>query len=335
MLFFAIAAKIINIMERMENKIETHEEMISAVALKYFGEKPSSVERLTTGICNEVYNTKFSGKEIIARLSPVDHFLKGSHYHIPILKKLGISVPDILAEDYSKKDIPYAYQFLSKLDGVDIGVVIEELPDEQLKAIAKEISNIIDKVRTIPSNGKFGDIYGDYSELTDSWVEKIRNTVRVAAQRNEKSNVLDEKLLQFLNELIENNSIYLNQVESVSYLDDICSKNVMVDRGKFSGLVDLDCLAQGDPLEAIGRMKASWAGTHYGEVYTNAIMDNQNLDVQQRKVVLFYAILNRIAWACENGVQFNQNTSSVIDDKKAFQHNKAIEELLKEYKKMQ
>lgn len=322
-------------MEKMENKIETHEEMINVVARKHFGEKPKSVVRITTGICNEVYNTKLSNREIIARLSPVDRFLKGSHYHIPILKKLGISVPDILAEDYSKKDIPYAYQFLSKLDGVDIGMIIEKLSDEQLKAIAKEISKIIDKVRTIPSNGKFGDIYGDYFELSDSWVEKIRNTVRVAIQRNEKSKVLDEKLLQFLNELIENNLTYLNQVESVSYLDDICSKNVMIDNGKFSGLVDLDCLAQGDPLEAIGRMKASWAGTHYGEVYTNAVMDNQSLDTQQRKIVLFYALLNRIAWSCENGVNFNQNTSSIVDKEKVLGHSRAIDELLKEYKELQ
>jgi hypothetical protein len=49
----------------------------------------------------------------------------------------------------------------------------------------------------------------------------------------------------------------------------------MVPEGRFSGLVDLDALAQGDYLDAIGRIKASWYGTRYGNVYTEALMDEQ------------------------------------------------------------
>ena len=67
----------------------------------------------------------------------------------------------------------------------------------------------------------------------------------------------------------------------------------MIHEGRFAGLVDLDSLAQGDPLEAIGRIKASWYGTHHGRVYADAVMDAQNLSHEQRNLVTLYALLNR------------------------------------------
>ncbi|MDP1813333.1 MAG: phosphotransferase [Leadbetterella sp.] len=321
--------------KNIENKIETHEEMISAVALKHFGEKPKFVTRITTGICNEVYNTTLADKEIIVRLSPVDYFLKGSHYHIPILKELGLEVPEILAEDYSKADIPYSYQFLSKLKGVDIGQVMESLTDKQLRLIAKEISFAFDRTKTLPTNGKFGVVWGDFTEFSDSWTERMKIWIEETIQQGTKTGTIDENLKSILKNLQNKYQDYFDKVKPVTYLSDICSKNVMVDDGVFAGFVDLDGLTQGDPLEAIGRIKASWPGTYQGDVYTNAIMDEQNLNSQQKEMVLVYALLNRIAWSSENGIQFNQNTSSVVDVERATQNKKAIHNLLVEYEKIQ
>jgi hypothetical protein len=73
----------------------------------------------------------------------------------------------------------------------------------------------------------------------------------------------------------------------------------------------LDGLTQGDPLETVGRIKLSWYGTHRGEVYTNAIMDELSLDAKDRKLVFVCALLNKISWTCENGIQFNQNTNPI------------------------
>jgi hypothetical protein len=69
-----------------------------------------------------------------------DRFLMGSHDHIPKFKALDIRVPDILAEDYSKNLIPFSYQVLSKIDGEDLGQVIETLSDQQLQNLAKEVA---------------------------------------------------------------------------------------------------------------------------------------------------------------------------------------------------
>ncbi len=115
------------------------------------------------------------------------------------------------------------------------------------------------------------------------------------------------------------------------YYGDICSKNVMIKNGAFNGLVDLDGLTQGDPLEAIGRIKFSWFGTRHGEAYTLAVMDELELDDEQRTKVILYALINAISWACENGIQFNQNTKTVVDKEKERKDKIIIKALIDEY----
>lgn len=292
---------------------ETHSSDIARMITKDFGQEPKSISRMGSGICNEVYLVTLDNKEVIARLNKEERFLLGSHNHIPLFKSKGIVVPDILAEDYSKQIIPYAYQVLSKLEGQDIDKVIYTLTDEQLKTVAKEISNVFQQLKDVPTNGKYGVVWGDERELVSSWGESIRHMSNVVIGWGEKTGVIDDFLRTVLEELNEKYKDYFDSVKSVLYFGDMSSKNVMIHNGQFSGLVDLDSLAQGDHLETIGRIKASWYGSHHGAVYTEAVMDAEGLDAEQRKIVTMYALLNRTYWTMENGVQFNQNTKAVVN----------------------
>ena len=42
-------------------------------------------------------------------------------------------------------------------------------------------------------------------------------------------------------------------------------------------------------------------------------MEAAGLDAGQRKLATMYALLNRVYWTCENGVQFNSNTTAQVD----------------------
>ena len=97
------------------------------------------------------------------------------------------------------------------------------------------------------------------------------------------------------------------------YYDDINYKNVIIHKGKFNGLVDLDFLTKGDYLEAIGTMRSCWCEEELGEYYIKEIIRLQQLDAVQQKVVNVYAILNLILWLSEEGVRFNSNSSSAIN----------------------
>jgi aminoglycoside phosphotransferase (APT) family kinase protein len=299
-------------------KIEqSHEQMIETIIAKHFKEHPKFIRRMVIGICNEVYEVGLNDREIIVRLSPYNKFLMGSHDHIPKFKVLGIKVPEILFEDYRKDIIPLSYQIQSKIQGQDLGEVIENLSDKHLMALAQEVAHIFKMVKTIPSSDKFGVIWGGgEDEISDSWTERMQIWIEESKQRGMKTGVMDSDMEALADNLYKRYKRYFSRITPTTYYGDICSKNIMIQNGIFSGLVDLDGLTQGDPLEAIGRIKLSWYGTRHGELYTNAIMDELELTLEQRELVTMYALLNKISWACENGIQFNQNTKAEIDQKK-------------------
>jgi len=290
-----------------------HDEAIAWISQKHFGIRPGRITRMGNGICNEVYAVEMDGREVIVRLKAEARYMFGSHNHIPIFRSKGISVPEILAEDYSNTLVPFAYQVLSKIEGRDIMDVIQTLSDDQFRAIAGEISNVFDQLRDVPNNGKFGVLWGDGDDLVDTWTADIARMTGVVIAWGSRTGVFDTKLEHILTRINSEYKTYFEGVPPVTYFGDICAKNVMVHNGRFAGLVDLDSLAQGDPLEAIGRIKASWYGTHYGRVYADAVMDAQELTAEQRKLVTMYALLNRTYWTCENGIQFNQNTGTTVD----------------------
>lgn len=299
------------------NSLSSHEEMIAVIIALHFKESPRFIKRIAIGISNEVYEVGLKNREVIARLCPHNRFLMGSHDHIPEFKALGIQVPDILAEDYSKSVVPLSYQIQSKIAGNDIGQVIETLSDEQLIKIAKTIATIFKKVETIPSSDKFGVIWGGGdNEISDTWTERMHIWVEESIEKGKSTAVMDREMETLSRNLYESYKSYFSSIKPTTYYGDICSKNVMIHNGVFNGLVDLDGLTQGDPLEAVGRIKLSWHGTHHGEVYANALMDALGLSLKQRKLVTMYALLNQISWTCENGIQFNQNTKAEVDHEK-------------------
>jgi aminoglycoside phosphotransferase (APT) family kinase protein len=318
-------------MTNNKNSYLSHESMIELIIMSHFRQKPSAVKRIALGICNEVYDVSLQDKNVIVRMNAVDKFLMGSRDHIPQLTALSIPVPTILFEDYSKTQIPLSYQIQNKIEGQDLSVVIESLSDRQLKAIAKKITSIFTKVNTISASKQFGVIWGNGdNDLSDTWTERMNLWIEQAKKQGKHTNILDKDMTILANNLFAEYKPYFDTVKPVTYIGDISSKNVMIHQGEFNGLVDLDGLTQGDPLEAIGRIKLSWYGTHHGNVYTNAVMDNLGLNAKQRKLVLMYALLNQFAWTCDNGIQSNQNTNAVVDKEKEKSDKKIIQALVTE-----
>jgi aminoglycoside phosphotransferase (APT) family kinase protein len=298
--------------------------MVSTIIYLHFNQHAKTIQKIKLGICNEVYNVHLDKQDVIIRLNACDKFLKGTRDHTPQLKALDINVPDLLFEDYSKTTIPLSYQIQNKIAGEDLGYVIDKLTDEQLKNLAKEIATIFQKTRTLPASNEFGVIWGGgENDVSRTWTERMKIWIDDCKQRGGKTGVMDKELFQIADNLFSKYKSYFELVRPTTYYGDISSKNVMIQHGVFSGLVDLDGLTQGDPLEAVGRIKLSWFGTHHGEVYTNAVMDELNLNKGERHLVTMYALLNAISWACDNGIQHNQNTQPIVNTEK-MKHDKAI-----------
>jgi aminoglycoside phosphotransferase (APT) family kinase protein len=311
-----------------ENNMNSHQEIISEIIKKEFNQIPIQIDRIKIGMDNEVYKITLPEGEFIIRMNKHDSRMKGSEINIPLFTSLEINVPKIIVCDYSQTFVPFSYQIMSKIEGKDLGLVIESMTDDQLKQLAKEVVAIFKKLATIPTNGKFGWVGVDESRLVDSWA-KVMKADKIQ-ERNNQTGVVGVDLVNKEKELYEKYVPYFNSVKSVFYFDDMNSKNILITKGIFSGLVDLDDIMYGDPLEAVGAIKASWYGTHYGDLYTKAIEDEMNLADEERKIVTAYATLNRILWLSEKGIKFNDNTSSNIDTEAVKRDKEVIEKLFLE-----
>lgn len=309
--------------------MENHTEIVKQISLKHFNKEPVQIERMKTGIDNEVYSVKVGTSDYIFRLNKKES-IRGSGFYIPIFKSKGIKVPDIIAEDYSKETIPYNYQILAKLKGADIDQVINSLSDEELKDIANEIATIVKKLITLPTNNKFGYAGIGREKFRLTWTEVMEEMLRTIKDRTAKTGTVKSEYIDVFQKVLNKYGLYFSKIPSQFYFDDMSSKNVIINEGKFNGLVDLDGVAYGDYLEGIGRIKASWYGTKYGDVYSQAVMDSLGLNQEQREIVDVYALLNRISWLSEIGIQFNQNTSGVVDIKRVKSANLIIDGLIKE-----
>lgn len=306
-------------------------EIVKTIIRKHLGE-PASIERLPTGICNEVYAVECDGTSYIVRMNKNVAEMRGSSLFIPKLTALNLRVPKIIADEYNTEEFGFGYQILERLPGTDLSNVIEELSPEQLLDVAKEVANIFKNLRTLPTDGTFGLVMDEHGGKFTNWKDWIEDDLQTSEQRAKDTGFI-EKIIHLVaptHAIIERYTAYFTQVPSVTYYGDIAGKNVLIDDGKFSGLVDLDALAYGDWLEAVGRIRASWYGSDYGKVYTDAVMNALELNDKQREMVRVYSLHHRFVWMCENGVVFNANTSNQIDLQKAERDMEVVGRLLKE-----
>ncbi|MEM7372373.1 MAG: aminoglycoside phosphotransferase family protein [Bacteroidota bacterium] len=286
---------------------------IQEIGKKQLGGIPLEISRKTIGLCNEVYELTYESESFILRMNKAKEWIYGTHQFLPIFKELHINTPDIVAADYSKTAFPFCYQIQTKLQGQDLGLVIDSLSPANLKAIAADISNIFDKFSSLPPKEDFGGLSGMNEEKVGNLLEVISNQRRGILERNETSNVLGREIIAILNELIHDYKEYFSTAQPKLYYDDISAKNVMIHNGRFVGLVDLDFLRKGDYLEALGAIMACWHGEEYGDIYLNEIIALQGLNEYQQNIIKVYAILHLMMWTTEEGIKFNSNSSGTIN----------------------
>ncbi|HUO55840.1 MAG TPA: hypothetical protein VMU27_00160 [Candidatus Paceibacterota bacterium] len=69
---------------------EDHLEVVRKILGKEFGESAQTLERMTTGLANEVYLAVLPSRSVIVRLNANSNRMLGSERHIPLLKSKGV-----------------------------------------------------------------------------------------------------------------------------------------------------------------------------------------------------------------------------------------------------
>jgi hypothetical protein len=203
-----------------------HLQVVKQIVEKELRQTPREIRRMTTGTANEVYAAVLLSAEVIVRLNVNVKSMADAEKHIALFQSTGISVPEMIASDYSRIFVPFAYQVQSKFDGRDIGDVFLSLTEEQLRHIAREVAFISRKLALLPTNGKFGWTGGGVEAASDSWLEVLAGMQEEVLRRNEQTGVVSIKYLDAMETILREHREYFLSVPSRFYYDDMSSKNV-------------------------------------------------------------------------------------------------------------
>jgi hypothetical protein len=100
---------------------------------------------------------------------------------------------------------------------------------------------------------------------------------------------------------------YFSRVVPTPYLDDVTTKNVIIDGGVVTGIVDVDWLGYGDPLMTPALAKVSLIGSGQSTAYADIWCDELDLTEEQTDVFDAYTALFCFMLLSESGRRFNQD----------------------------
>lgn len=297
------------------NKIPSEQDAIS-IFERATGKSVVKITRLPTGSQHYVYDVLTTNDQhLVIRIGIEEsrgHF-SGSVYWHKILLDLGIPLPEFLSSEVEQKDFTSPFIIMEKLAGKDLGEVYPQLSSEQKKKLALDISTIQKKVGSLQQGPGFGyaNSYTDDS-LKSSWLELIHDQLQRTKIRTSEANIFQLNYFNKVIELVNNSQEYLLSVTPVPFLDDTTTKNVIVNNGKLSGIVDIDFICFGDPLYVVALAQMGLLSSGYDTEYIKYWCKNLDLSTKQQKILSLYTLIHCVGFMSELGHQFNKDKPAKI-----------------------
>lgn len=273
-------------------------------ALEIFGNhisvKADTIERGSVGHGNYVYIISGGTKRYVVRCSSEDNAYADTIYWLRRLREVNIPVPEVLADGKYQN---YSYIILSYLEGRDLGLVYPALGRKEKQDIAREVVRIQNLVADIELEG-----------IEDSWSWKdsfVQYMLDRARERIEKNGYFDVNKIERLWEMGEILQDYFLQIKPIAYLDDISTKNLLIDQGRVSGIIDVDWIGIGDRLTFVALTNVALLNMGYGTDYVEFLMEELNVSSIERKVLVYYSLLFCVDFMGERGMQFGDKVVDV------------------------
>lgn len=276
-----------------------------------FAQQPVvSLKRFETGLAHYVFDVVCKdGRNIVARLAQPgsEATLAGAVYWSQRLRPLGVPLPELLAFDLTRQKFDYAYLLLERLPGQDLGPVYSTLTPDQKRTLAREVAGIQKIVNTLPPGPGYGFALSYEAALKKTWAEVVLGELERNRFRIEQAGVFKLEVVSRAQKALALFEPYFAQIAPKPFLDDTTTKNVMINEGKLSGIVDVDMVCFGDPLFVVALTNMALLSRDYATDYIEFWCDELDLSKTQRQVLNAYTALFCVNFMGEIGQRFNRD----------------------------
>ncbi len=225
---------------------EPSPELASRIVAERLGWRPASIRRFTTGSAHYVYDATGENGAVVVRLGMPDDaeaLAQGSAL-IERLAALGVPLPRLHATGSSGG---FPYQLMERLPGTDLRYVIETLDDGQMAAIAGHVARAQQATARLGPGTRYGYAAVSAEAPYATWFGVLEAHLDRSRQRMSKAGLFDLVVLGPVAGQLAAARPVLEQQPAAPFLHDTTTKNVLIEAGRFTGIVDVDDLCWGDP----------------------------------------------------------------------------------------
>ncbi|MGA2441693.1 MAG: phosphotransferase [Tepidisphaeraceae bacterium] len=287
----------------------------AALCERFFDSPVTTIARFLTGLANYVYDVVLTdGRNVVARIAVEENRrqIEGGIFWSGVLRRIGVPLPALLFAD--AKGDPFAYMVPERLPGTDLANIYDGLSLEQKQTLAEQLAEIQDRVGGQP----LGRGYGFVSQLDDpavhrTWRSVLDATLARAYERVESVPGVEVNRLRRIEAALAHEDGYLSAVAPRAFLDDITTKNVIIDAGRLTGIVDVDEICFGDPLFTLGLTRMSLLARGRQVDYIDDWVNILELNARQLRILDLYTAIHCTTFIGELGQRFNKDAVSPID----------------------
>lgn len=273
-----------------------------------------SVTRFPTGLCHYVYDVALAdGRKIVARIAAAENrrSIEGGIFWSNLLRPLGVPLPDLFFADAHAE--PFGYMILDRLPGVDVGHLYITLSPDEKRSLAVRLASIQAIVASLPRGGGYGYVFhrdGPFQHNT--WRSVLEAGFARACEWIKAVPGIEPREFAAVQAGLDRHDGYLLSVAPTPFLDDITTKNVIIQAGRLSGIVDVDELCFGDPLFAVALTRMSLLARGYETDYIDYWTQAISLSDADRGILDFYTALHGASFVGELGQAFNRDAKSAV-----------------------
>jgi aminoglycoside phosphotransferase (APT) family kinase protein len=283
----------------MYSKSSNEELAVVQCMMSALGERPFVLERQAlTHSGNVVYRVQLAdGRSLAVRISPDIQAFSHTGSNLAALRALGLPVQTVLAQGPTPAG--GSFVVLDWLPGRDIYYAFKTLNVSQAGRVAEAVvafqHRVGEQLPAAPGGGFGWAGIGEgapHARWTEIFGEAAPAEAFAAILERTDARPLDRfrARLGLLRASLED---YFDALRPVCFLDDLTIKNVLVDGGDLSGMIDLDTVCYGDPLMVLGSTLAHIEAEvgNSGTAYAEALLRCWAPRGVQLRATAFYACL--------------------------------------------
>ncbi len=311
------------------------EQDAAAIVHAVLGQPVVTTRRFPTGLCHYVYEVVTDSQQLVVRIArPDTHvFLAGGVYWSRLLRPMGLPLPTLVYADLEAKLVPFAFMLLERLPGTDLGHLYHTLTRDEKYAIASDIVRLQAQVSALPHRARFG--YANSLREPPpyrTWIDVVHQSLDRSRQRIERAGIVDPGHVTRVRQHTAHFESYLAQVVPTAFLDDTTTKNVIVNYGRLSGVVDVDVVCYGDPLWTVGLTQMALLNQGADLDYITAWTELLHITDEQQAALQFYCAVFCVDFLGELGQVFNKDRVEPHDEAKLGRLISILDDLLRTLK---